>query len=112
MVIIKDAGFSIPSFSDIGGNPSPARVDAPAAGRKSGLSAAEAPNSAERTDKIEIAAHVEKSGSFLRELRTQLREEIDRDADAGRLRDLKESIGSGRYAVDSGALAGTLLFCE
>lgn len=112
MMIIKDTGFSIPSFSDIGGNSPSARVDASAAGRKSGLSAAEAPNPAERTDRIEIAAHLEKSVPFLRELRTQLREEIDRDADAGRLRDLKESVGGGRYAVDSGALAGALLFCE
>lgn len=107
-MVIKDAGFPVPSFSDIGGKPSSGRIDA-AADRKSG-SAAEAPNPAGRTDRIEIAARAEKPGPFLRELKAQLREEIDRDADAGRLRDLKESIGSGGYAVDSGALAGTLLF--
>ena len=108
-MVIKDTGFSVSPFSDIGEKPAAGGTEASAQGRTSGSRAAEASASAERTDRIEISARPEKADLFLRKLKAQIRREIDSDADAGRLQDLKESIGSGRYDMGSGALAGALL---
>ena len=110
-MVIKDAGFSVSPFSDIGEKPAAGRTEASAQGRTSGSRPAEA-SASERTDRIEISARPEKADLFLRKLKAQIRREIDSDADAGRLQDLKESLGSGRYDVDSGALAGVLLSGE
>ena len=103
-MVIKNTGFPIafsPEFGKIAGAER-------AGSAQPGAKAA----SAGRTDRIEFSSRPEKRGDFAGDLKTRLHDEMEADADAGRLQKLRESIAEGRYAADPQKLAGILLFDE
>lgn len=104
-MVIKDTGFPLSFF--------PEAVEK--AGRAEGAAGGAKTDSAVRagrTDRIELSARADQPSRLLSAVKAEISGDIDRDADAGRLRELKESVSNGCYSVDSGALAGILLFGE
>lgn len=101
-MVIKNTGFPVAFYPEIGRNAAPGKTLGAAAGAKA--------DPAGRTDKIDFSARPEKTDAFLGDLKARLCDEIGRDADPARLRELKESVADGSYAADPGELSGILLF--
>ena len=103
-MIIKNTGIPPSFFSEIPEKAAAGRSENAPGGAKAGR--------AGRTDRIELSPRPEQPSALLDAVKAKIGGEIRRDADAGRLRELKEAVDGGRYNVDSGALAGILLFDE
>lgn len=113
-MLIKDTGFPIhPYASKVSKKTDEIKTSAAA---KSGKTAAAASSGlvsqSARTDTIELSSRPEPSDQFVSELKKELCAEIGKDADPARLQQLKAAVGNGSYSMDSGELAGILLFGE
>ncbi|WP_411676474.1 hypothetical protein [Caproicibacter sp.] len=108
-MLIKDSGFSITPFAQINTKRNTGKTGTV---QPSTSSFAGSLGQVSKTDKIELSSRAERQDAFLGGLKDSIREDIARDSGAAKLNYLKESVGNGSYKVDSGLLAGLLLFDE
>ena len=111
-MMIKNTGFPLSFFPEPMEKAAAGRAAEGAAGGAKGdaVNASDPSGRTGRTDRVELSARPEHPDAVLDAVTAKISGEIRGDADAGRLQELKTEVGSGSYRVDSGALAGILLF--
>lgn len=111
-MMIKDPGFSISLFSDVGDKQTAGCTESAAKSAKVSASSADSSVQSGRADRIEISSQAAESSHVLSGIKSDLLSEIGRDTDPEKLANLQESIRSGSYTVDAGTMSNLLLSDE